>query len=105
MKFFIVIYFLISFFFLSQNFKTKEESIKDGYEIYQDFCLRCHMHEGEGSKGIPPLANSDYLFNDIENSIDVVKNGMKDINVTNTNEIANKLGFVLEQKDVASVGV
>ena len=33
------------------------------------------------------------------------KTGMKDINVTNTNEIANKLGFVLEQKDVASVGV
>jgi len=30
---------------------------------------------------------------------------MKDIKVTNTNEVANKLGFVLEQKDVASVGV
>jgi hypothetical protein len=33
------------------------------------------------------------------------KVGMKDIQVTNTNEVANKLGFVLEQKDVASVGV
>ena len=33
------------------------------------------------------------------------KVGMKDIKVTNTNEVANKLGFVLDQKDVASVGV
>ena len=33
------------------------------------------------------------------------KVGMKDVQVTNTTEIANQLGFVLEQKDVASVGV
>ena len=33
------------------------------------------------------------------------KVGMKEIKVTNTNEVANKLGFVLDQKDVASVGV
>ena len=30
---------------------------------------------------------------------------MKDVKVSNTTEIANQLGFVLEQKDVASVGV
>ena len=33
------------------------------------------------------------------------KVGMKDIKVTNTNEVANQLGFILDQKDVASVGV
>ena len=33
------------------------------------------------------------------------KVGMKDVQVTNTTEIANQLGFILEQKDVASVGV
>ena len=33
------------------------------------------------------------------------KVGMKDVQVTNTTEIANQLGFVLDQKDVASVGV
>jgi len=33
------------------------------------------------------------------------KVGMKDVKVSNTTEIANQLGFVLEQKDVASVGV
>ena len=33
------------------------------------------------------------------------KVGMKDVKVSNTTEIANQLGFILEQKDVASVGV
>ena len=33
------------------------------------------------------------------------KVGMKDVKVSNTTEIANQLGFVLEQNDVASVGV
>ena len=104
MKFLIIIYFITSFFFLSQSFKTKEQSIKDGYEIYQDFCLRCHMSEGEGSKGIPPLAKSDYLFNDIENSIHVVKNGMKGeiiVNNVKYNNVMESPG--LDDEEIADV--
>ena len=28
--------------------KTKAESIAAGAEIYQDFCLQCHLESGEG---------------------------------------------------------
>ena len=47
-----------------------------------------------------------YRFDKIGNrNASFGKVGMKDIQVSNTTEIANQLGFVLDQKDVASVGV
>tara|TARA_B100000242_G_C42848462_1_gene394020 strand:- start:184 stop:447 length:264 start_codon:yes stop_codon:yes gene_type:complete len=62
------------------------------------------MSEGEGSKGIPPLAKSDYLFNDIENSIHVVKNGMKGeiiVNNVKYNNVMESPG--LDDEEVADV--
>ena len=50
--------------------KTKEESIAAGQEIYQDFCVQCHMNSGEGVSGVfPPLKASDYLMNNVEKSV------------------------------------
>ena len=68
MKSLIISYFLFVFvqFILLQQSKPIEQSIVDGDEIYQDFCIQCHLGNGEGVIGIyPPLANSDYLFDDI----------------------------------------
>jgi mono/diheme cytochrome c family protein len=54
-----------------------EQSIADGKEIYQDFCLQCHLDTGKGVSGVfPPLAQSDYLLNDINLSIKGIKYGM-----------------------------
>ena len=58
--------------------KSKEESIAAGDEIYQDFCVQCHLTNGEGVSGIfPPLKGSDYLFKDIKRSIAGIKYGLK----------------------------
>lgn len=57
--------------------KPLEQSLLDGKEIYTDFCLQCHMSNGQGAEGIfPPLADSDYL-KDIPKSIHAIKYGLK----------------------------
>ena len=72
MKTFLVCYFIVLWFSITGLFadKTKEESINDGQEIYQDFCVQCHLANGTGVSGVfPPLKASDYLFENIEKSI------------------------------------
>lgn len=57
--------------------KPLEQSITDGEEIYQDFCIQCHLDTGEGVSGVfPPLAKSDYLVNNTKMSIRGLKFGM-----------------------------
>ena len=89
MKLFIYSYFLFLFlqFISLQQSKPIEESIADGEEIYQDFCLQCHLSNGEGVSGIfPPLANSDYLFDDIDRSIRNIKYGVSGPIIVNEQE-------------------
>ncbi|MFC4720973.1 c-type cytochrome [Geojedonia litorea] len=66
----------------SQGYFTQstalQESISRGKMVYSDFCIVCHLANGEGVKGIyPPLANSDYLKNKRIESIKSVKYGMQ----------------------------
>jgi len=80
MKTFLVCYFIVLWLSLTGLFadKTKEESINDGQEIYQDFCVQCHLANGTGVSGVfPPLKASDYLFENIEKSIAGVKYGLR----------------------------
>ena len=74
---FISIATIIQFIWLQQN-KPLKESITRGNEIYNDFCVQCHLGNGEGVAGIfPPLSNSDYLLNNIRESIYGIKYGME----------------------------
>ena len=58
--------------------KPLQQSIEDGALIYQDFCLQCHQSKGQGVPGsFPPLAESDYLKNNLIQSIQGVKYGMR----------------------------
>ncbi len=67
--------------------KPLEQSIADGKEIYNDFCVQCHLDNGEGVSGVfPPLANSDYLLNNIEMSIRGLKYGLSGPIVVNGEE-------------------
>ena len=70
-------YFMLFFpvFILSQN-DSLSISIEKGKSLYEDFCVRCHMPNGKGQKGIiPPLAKSDFLFKHMEESIKALKYG------------------------------
>ncbi|MAR42828.1 MAG: cytochrome C [Flavobacteriaceae bacterium] len=79
MKFFLIIY-LVLFLNISFNLFSKkpiQESLLDGQEIYNDFCVQCHLEDGKGIKGIyPPLAKSDFL-KDINQTISSIKYGLK----------------------------
>jgi len=58
--------------------KSRTESIADGAELYQDFCVQCHLDSGLGVSGVfPPLKQSDYLFENIDRAIAGVKYGLK----------------------------
>ena len=58
--------------------KELKESIKRGNIIYSDFCVSCHLPNGNGvNKIYPPLANSDYLEANRYASIKGLKFGLK----------------------------
>ncbi|MFL2587969.1 MAG: cytochrome c [Flavobacteriaceae bacterium TMED121] len=107
MKLFICSYFLfliVQFISLQQK-KPIEQSIADGEEIYQDFCLQCHLSNGEGVSGIyPPLANSDYLFDDIDRSIRNIKYGLSGPIIVNDEEYnAVMLNNGLDDEEISDV--
>ena len=107
MKLFIYSYLLFLFlqFTSLQKSKPIEESIADGEEIYQDFCLQCHLSNGEGVSGIyPPLANSDYLFDDIDRSIRNIKYGVSGPIIVNEQEYNSvMLNNGLDDEEIADV--
>ena len=79
MKFFVIFYIVVllktSYALFSE--KPLEESILDGKEVYNDFCIQCHLGDGKGVRGIyPPLAKSDFLI-DINKTIHSIKYGLK----------------------------
>ncbi len=107
MKLLSLIFGLFLFFkisWLHQN-KPLEESIADGEEIYQDFCVQCHLDSGEGVSGVfPPLADSDYLLNNIDLSIKGIKyglNGPIEVNGETYDGVMQNQG--LEEEEVADV--
>jgi len=84
---------------------TLKESIKRGNEIYNDFCMSCHLPSGKGMVGtFPPLANSDYLMEKRAESIRSIKfgqNGEITVNGTKYNGFMTPLG--LDDDEVADV--
>ena len=55
-----------------------KESTERGRLVYEDFCVTCHMPNGEGVENVyPPLAKSDYLEKNREASIKGIKYGQE----------------------------
>ncbi len=82
-----------------------EESIERGAEIYQDFCVSCHLPSGEGiRKTYPPLAKSDYLMNNRTESIKGIKYGQKGEIVVNGQKYNGFMAPMgLDDREVADV--
>jgi mono/diheme cytochrome c family protein len=89
---------------LFQN-KPLEQSMADGEEIYQDFCLQCHLDNGKGvENAFPPLAKSDYLQNNIEASIRGIKYGLRgEITVNGNTYNGVMVNQGLDEEEVADV--
>ena len=107
MKYLMSIYCIGVFSFLGymQQEKPLKQSILDGEEIYQDFCLQCHLDNGKGvENAFPPLAKSDYLQNNIEASIRGIKYGLRGeiaVNGNTYNGVMVNQG--LDEEEVADV--
>ncbi len=107
MKGFILCYSIIIGMVSSGIFKekTKEDSIEAGKEIYNDFCIQCHLTSGEGVSGVfPPLKKSDYLLNNIEKSIAGIKFGLRGEIIVN-DEVYNSvmINQGLDNEEIADV--
>ena len=107
MKYLLSVYCIGFFSFLSymQQEKPLKQSILDGEEIYQDFCLQCHLDNGKGvENAFPPLAKSDYLQNNIEASIRGVKYGLRgEINVNGETYNGVMVNQGLDEEEIADV--
>tara|TARA_B100001741_G_C16489316_1_gene568889 strand:- start:683 stop:1084 length:402 start_codon:yes stop_codon:yes gene_type:complete len=107
MKVFLISYlfFIYYLFIFFQNEKTFKESISDGKLIYEDFCVQCHLNNGEGIEKIyPPLNNSDYLLENIDKSIYSIKYGLKgEITVNGIKYDGVMISQGLEDTEIADV--
>ena len=107
MKVFLIIYLLFLGFVFNfiQKEKSFEESISDGKLIYEDFCIQCHLNNGEGIEKIyPPLNNSDYLLKNLDKSIYSIKYGLSGeiiVNGIKYNGVMASQG--LEDNEIADV--
>ena len=88
---------------------SQSESLKNSFErgkvVYNDFCVTCHLPNGEGVKDVnPPLAKSDYLVKNREASIKGIKFGQQGeitVNGKKYNSIMAPMG--LSNNEVADV--
>jgi len=111
MKFRIVIMVL----FLSVQMMNAQENIKkdtnfaksskEGAIIYEDFCMNCHLPNGQGvEKTFPPLAKSDYLMDKRAASIQAIKFGQKGEIVVNGIKYNNTMARLgLTDQEIADV--
>lgn len=107
MKFLVSSYLLIVScltYFMMQD-KELKESMQRGKEIYTDFCITCHLANGEGVENtFPPLAKSDYLMNNRAASIKGVKYGQRGPLIVNGVTYDNTMmPLGLENEEIADV--
>ena len=51
--------------------------MKRGEEVYNSYCIACHMRDGTGNPGMyPPLDQTDWVNGDKERLIGIILNGM-----------------------------
>lgn len=85
--------------------KSLTQSVEDGQVVYSEFCMRCHLANGEGVEDVyPPLANSDWLEEKREASIKSVKYGLKGEIIVNGKTYNNNMTSMgLTDREVADV--
>lgn len=88
---------------LSQD--QKSESYKRGKEIYNDFCVTCHLSNGKGIPGtFPPLDGSDWLTEKRTESIHSIKFGLSGHITVNGEDYDNVMAPMgLTDQEVADV--
>ena len=90
---------------IAKNQDQKSESYIRGKEIYNDFCVTCHLSNGKGIPGtFPPLDGSNWLTEKRTESIHAIKYGLSGpitVNGEEYNSVMVALG--LTDREVADV--
>jgi len=88
-----------------EQISSSPENFSPGKKVYTNFCVQCHLPNGEGIPNIyPPLANSDWLTEKRKESIHAVKYGLRgeiQVNGKTYNNIMLPLG--LSDQEIADV--
>jgi len=90
---------------MNKNSTLKTQGFLEGKAIYNDFCIQCHMANGEGvTNTFPPLAKSDYLMNKRLESIKAIKYGLSgEITVNGVKYNTAMASQELSNKEIANV--
>ena len=84
---------------------TRLDRVGLGKDIYSKTCFACHQAEGQGMAGVfPPLAESDYLNEDVNRAIGAVLNGLTgEITVNGVKYNSIMTSQTLTDEEVANV--
>jgi mono/diheme cytochrome c family protein len=77
-----------------------------GEIVFKKYCISCHQADGGGVPNIaPPLQQTSYVLGEKETLINIVLNGLKnvEINEETYNNPMPALGSVLKDKEIADV--
>ncbi|WP_156133251.1 c-type cytochrome [Lacinutrix sp. Hel_I_90] len=90
---------------MAQNTVPAAQEFSKGKQVYDDFCIQCHLPNGEGVPNtFPPLAQSDYLKTKREASISALKYGLSgEIVVNGKTYNGNMTAQGLTDEEIANV--
>lgn len=83
-----------------------QKSLAEGEKIYQKYCLTCHQADGSGVPNMtPPLMQTSFVLGDKEKLINIVLNGLKNVDIDDQtyNNPMPALGSVLKDQEIANV--
>ena len=116
MRLFLMLSFVMTSFFTSEKIedskyhciqekKASAKSIAQGKQIYQEFCIQCHLGNGKGTAAvIPPVDNSNWLTKKRKESIHAVKFGQSGPIIVNDKKYnGNMAPMGLNDQEVADV--
>lgn len=97
---FVGIFFAITFL----SFKQVPSGMEQGKQVYESYCISCHMENGEGVPGaFPPLAKSGNLA-DKNKLVKIILQGMRGtIQVKGVKYNGEMAGISLTDKETADV--
>lgn len=91
---------------VEENKSEVKKKTKPGEIVYMQFCLSCHMQNGEGVPGLyPPLSQTKWVLGDKETLIKTILEGQQgpiEVKGQPYNNIMTKLDF-LGDKQIAEV--
>lgn len=86
---------------------NKAEMMKLGKKVYDEYCVTCHMKNGEGTPNVyPPLAKSDYMKKNRKGNISNLLWGLKGeitVNGKKFNGVMTPIPDKYGDKDIAAV--